>query len=126
MGLAGAVNEQFARCVGAAAASGVGARWLQGDRPTSLEMDENSLRRILKMCGPISSQMHAGSFASWLEAHVQQATLLEKVVDPNTPIYVAARLIQRFDMSTLPASYMHANAEPSSLVRMRFRQEQAR
>ena len=27
---------------------------------------------------------------------------------PNTPIYVAARLIQRFGMSTPPASYMLA------------------
>ena len=42
------------------------------------------------------------------EAHVQQAAQLEKVVDPNTPIYVAARLIQRFDRPTPPASYMHA------------------
>ena len=39
---------------------------------------------------------------------MQQAALLEKVVDPNTPIYVAARLIQRFDRPTPPASYMHA------------------
>ena len=29
---------------------------------------------------------------------MQQTTLLEKVVDPNAPFYVAARLIQRFDM----------------------------
>ena len=38
MGFAGAVNEHFAHCIGAAAASRVGARWLQGDGPTSLEL----------------------------------------------------------------------------------------
>ena len=45
MGFAGAVKEQCARCADAAAASRTGARWPQGVRPTSLEMNANSLRR---------------------------------------------------------------------------------
>ena len=38
---------------------------------------------------------------------------------PNTPIYIAARLIQLFGMSTPPASYMLAVGGAFSLVRMR-------
>eukprot|EP00420_Gonyaulax_spinifera_P008112 CAMPEP_0197944584 /NCGR_PEP_ID=MMETSP1439-20131203/125479_1 /TAXON_ID=66791 /ORGANISM="Gonyaulax spinifera, Strain CCMP409" /LENGTH=301 /DNA_ID=CAMNT_0043567837 /DNA_START=71 /DNA_END=978 /DNA_ORIENTATION=- len=60
------------------------------DRPTSLGMNVDSLAKILKMCGPsdplklggeppVFSASHLAAMA--LEAHLQQAVLLKKVVD---------------------------------------------